>query len=42
MPPVTTIKGRVCPFSTYGQHVPSETRKGICSACDKPLKEATK
>lgn len=34
MPKVKTVRGRVCPFSTYGQHVPSETRKGVCSACD--------
>lgn len=30
---------RACPGSFYGQHVPSETRPGICGACDQFLKE---
>lgn len=34
MPVIKRVVGRVCPFSTYGKHVPSETRKGTCSACD--------
>lgn len=34
MPRIVRAKGRVCPFSIYGQHVESATRKGICAACD--------
>lgn len=30
---------RECVGSYYGRHVPSETRPGICGACDQFLKE---
>lgn len=32
---------RVCVGSTYGQHVPSEVRIGICGACDQALPART-
>lgn len=28
---------RECVGSIYGKHVPSETRKGVCAACDQPF-----